>query len=47
MVWEYTDTMVENDNWLEGQVEIRAHAVDDIPQNYTVLIKNTYSILIN
>ena len=38
LIWEYTDTMVDDNNWIEGEVEVRAHYVDDIPQNYTVRI---------
>ena len=38
IIWEYTDTMVDDNNWIEGEVEVRAHYVDDIPQNYTVSI---------
>ena len=36
VLWMYTDTQVENDEWLEGQVEVRAHRHDEIVQNYTV-----------
>ena len=36
MLWLYTDTEVANDEWLEGQVGVRAHRHDDILQNYTV-----------
>ena len=38
IIWEYTDTMVDDNNWIEGEVEVRAHYVDDIPQNYTVSV---------
>ena len=35
-VWEYTSDQVDTDEWLEGQLEVRAHHFEDLPQNYTV-----------
>ena len=47
MVWEYTDTMVDDNNWLEGQVEVRANYYDDVPQNYTVSLHKHIFCLLN
>ena len=40
LLWMYTSEQVENDDWFEGQLEVQAHAFEDIPQNYSVGIKN-------
>ena len=38
ILWEYTSEKVNNDEWLKGQVEVRAHLYQEKPQNYTVSI---------
>ena len=35
-VWEYTSEQVNTDEWLEGQLEVRAPYYQDKPHNYTV-----------
>ena len=38
LVWEYTSEQVNIDEWLEGQLEVRAPYYQDKPHNYTVSI---------
>ena len=38
ILWEYTSEQVNNDEWLKGQLEVRAQYYQDKPQNYTVSI---------
>ena len=36
ILWHYTSEQVKNDAWFTGRMEVRAHKVDEIPQNYSV-----------
>ena len=48
IIWQYSSADVNDDNWIEGQVEVRAdyalgppeHGEERIPQNYTVSYLN-------
>lgn len=40
LLWHYSSEQVKNEAWFVGRMEVRAHYVDDIPQNYSVNLQN-------
>lgn len=36
LLWHYSSEQVKNEAWFVGRMEVRAHTVDDVPQNYSV-----------
>jgi hypothetical protein len=39
LLWEVTSAQVSSEAWHLGQIAVRAHIVEDIVQNYTVIFK--------